>query len=569
MSREAAKLMNRYKSKRNVLLVIDMIAIGLSFVISLTIRYSLLVEKLGSMLVVSTYEFFFTCALIIYIIFSLLRRKMPIERMSYREIILNTIESQVLFVAIYIFIFYLMHAEEAISRVVLGLFFGLNIILMSIGRCLYHMYCVKQTQKIDENYAEATGVIIPQSGENTGFVRHSYVIGAKSVGLYGGFESFILNLLQQHKDNKNIKYHVACKANGDGYMDLNKLDNYTSINENEFTYCNAHCFLVKIPEKIGPAQAIYYDIMALRWCCEHIEKNHIEEPIVYILASRIGPFEKKYVDRIHAAGGKVYQNPDGHEDWRAKWSPMVRKYWKFSEGLSVKYADLVVCDSKSIENYIKDEYSQYKPKTTFIAYGSYIKPSTLADNDAKYVNWLTEHNLRDGAFYTVVGRCVPENNIETIIREFMLSHTKRDLAIITTNNPKMLKEMDQRLHYQKDKRIKFVGTVYDSELLTKIRENSCGYFHGHSVGGTNPSLLEALGATKLNLLYDVGFNREVAEDAALYWSLDEGNLAKLIDTADKLSKEKIEEFGQKAKKRIQDEYSWEYIADKYARIFEL
>lgn len=94
--------MNRYKSKRNVLLVIDMIAIGLSFVISVTIRYSLLVVKLGSMLVVSTYEFFFTCALIIYIIFSLLRRKMPIERMSYREILLNTIEGQILFVAIYI-----------------------------------------------------------------------------------------------------------------------------------------------------------------------------------------------------------------------------------------------------------------------------------------------------------------------------------------------------------------------------------------------------------------------------------------------------------------------------------
>ncbi len=561
--------MNRYKSNRNTLLVIDIVALTISFVLSLSIRYSLLVKNLGSVLVMSTYELFFAIVLIMYIIVSLLRRRIAVEIMSIREIIFNTIEGQIFFVAIYIFIFYLMHVEEAISRVVLGLFFVLNIILISIGRCLYHVYCVKQTQEIDENYAEATGVIMPKSGENTGFVRHSYVIGAKSVGLYGGFESFILNLLQQHKDNKNIKYHVACKANGDGYMDLNKLDNYTSINENEFTYCNAHCFLVKIPEKLGPAQAIYYDIMALRWCCEHIEKNHIEEPIVYILASRIGPFEKKYVDRIHAAGGKVYQNPDGHEDWRAKWSPMVRKYWKFSEGLSVKYADLVVCDSKSIENYIKEEYSQYNPKTTFIAYGSYIKPSTLADDDAKYVNWLTEHNLRDGAFYTVVGRCVPENNIETIIREFMLSNSKRDLAIITTNNPKMLKEMDQRLHYQKDKRIKFVGTVYDSELLTKIRENSCGYFHGHSVGGTNPSLLEALGATKLNLLYDVGFNREVAEDAALYWSLDEGNLAKLIDTADRLSKEKIEEFGQKAKKRIQDEYSWEYIADKYVRIFEL
>ena len=422
-----------------------------------------------------------------------------------------------------------------------------------------------EEQGYDENYAEATGVITPKSLENTGFVRHSYIVGAKSVGLYGGFESFILNLLLQHKDNKNIKYHVACKANGEGYMDLRKLDNYTSINENEFTYCNALYFLVKIPEKIGPAQAIYYDIMALRWCCEHIEKNHIEDPIVYILASRIGPFEKEYVDRIHAAGGKVYQNPDGHEDWRAKWNPVVRKYWKFSEGLSVKYADLVVCDSKSIENYIKDEYSQYNPKTTFIAYGSYIKTSTLADDDAKYVNWLTEHNLRDGTFYLIVGRFVPENNYETMIKEYMKSKTTKDFAIITNTNPQLQKELEEKLGYQKDQRINFVGTVYDQELLMKIREEAYGYFHGHEVGGTNPSLLEAFGSTKLNLLLKVGFNEEVAEDSALYWTKESGNLAALIDKCEGIDRE---ELGRKAKERIRTACSWEYISGRYAEIWE-
>lgn len=565
--REAAKRMNRYKSKRNVTLVIDMIAIVLSFVISLAIRYTLLVDNLGSMLVVTTYEFYFTCALILYVIFSLLRRKLPIERMSYREIILNTIEGQIIFIATYIFLFYVMHKEDTISRIVLGLFFVLNVIFISLARILYHIYCVKKEQGYDENYAEATGVIMSKSLENTELVRHCYVVGAKSVGLYGGFESFIMNLLQQHKDNKNIKYHVACKANGEGYMDLSKLDNYTSINENEFTYCNAHCFLVRVPEKLGSAQAIFYDIRALKWCCEHIEKNHIEEPIVYILASRIGPFEKKYVNRIHAAGGRVYQNPDGHEDWRAKWSPMIRKYWKLSESFAVKYADLVVCDSKSIENYIKEEYSQYKPQTTFIAYGSYINSSSLTDDNPKYTGWLASHNLRDRQFYIIVGRFVPENNFETIIREFMLSNSNKDLAIITTRNEKLLKEINQRIHFKQDKRIKFVGTVYDTELLTKIRENAYGYFHGHSVGGTNPSLLEALGATKLNLLYDVGFNREVAEDAALYWSLDAGNLAKLIDTVDKLGEKKVNELGRKAKQRIKDEYNWEYICDKYEKVF--
>ena len=402
---------------------------------------------------------------------------------------------------------------------------------------------------------------------NNKAIKHIFIIGAKSIGLYGGYESFVLNLLQQHENNKNLQYHIACKANGGGYMDLKKLPGAVSINNIEFKYCSAHCVLIPVPEKIGAAQAIYYDIKALRWACDYIEKKQIQAPIIYILASRIGPFEGKYVRRAHKLNGLVYQNPDGHEDWRGKWSLPIRKHWKLSERLAVKNADLVVCDSKSIEKYIKDEYSEYSPKTTFIAYGAHVTTCTLSDSDKKYTAWLKMHNLKDKNFYTVVGRCVPENNFETIIREFMLSGSEKDLVIITTNNPKMLKKMDKKLHYKLDKRIKFVGTVYDQELLMKIRENSYGYFHGHSVGGTNPSLLEALGATKLNLLYDVGFNREVAEDAALYWSLDEGNLAKLIDIADKLPEEKIEELGKRAKRRIQEEYSWEKIASKYNSIF--
>ena len=125
------------------------------------------------------------------------------------------------------------------------------------------------------------------------------------------------------------------------------------------------------------------------------------------------------------------------------------------------------------------------------------------------------------------------------------------------------------LGFKNDKRIKFVGTVYNSELLKKIRENSYGYFHGHSVGGTNPSLLEALGSTKLNLLLDVGFNKEVGQEAALYWSKEDGDLAKLINEADNMGQAEIEELGKKAKQRIKDAYSWQFIADRYEEVFNL
>ena len=109
--------------------------------------------------------------------------------------------------------------------------------------------------------------------------------------------------------------------------------------------------------------------------------------------------------------------------------------------------------------------------------------------------------------------------------------------------------------------------MYNQELLKKIREQAYAYFHGHSVGGTNPSLLEALGSTRLNLLFDVGFNKEVGQDAALYWSKKDGDLAGLIDRVDGLEEAKLVEYSQKAKKRIRDAYSWQFIADWYREIF--
>ena len=149
----------------------------------------------------------------------------------------------------------------------------------------------------------------------------------------------------------------------------------------------------------------------------------------------------------------------------------------------------------------------------------------------------------------------------------MKSKSHKDFAIITNVNDKFLNELEEKLHFKSDKRIKFVGTVYNQELLKKIRENAYAYFHGHTVGGTNPSLIEALGSTDLNLLVDVGFNREVAEDCALYWSCDEGNLAKLIDKADLMNKEEIEEMGRKAKRRVAEEYTWDKICKQYESVF--
>lgn len=401
--------------------------------------------------------------------------------------------------------------------------------------------------------------------------QHVFLVGAKSLGVYGGYETFVNKLTEYHQNHQKIRYHVACKANGEGCMDETRLDGVLGISENEFEYHNAHCFKIGLPD-IGPAQAILYDTKALDYCVRYIREHRIEHPIVYIMACRIGPWIARYYKKIHALGGRVFLNPDGHEWKRAKWSAPVRRYWKTSERLMVKYSDMVVCDSVNIEKYIHVCYDGNgaggaDPRTTYIAYGAELRASKLADDNERLLGWYRSKGLSAKNYYLVVGRFVPENNYETMIYEFMKSRSKRDFAIITNVNEKFLSELESRLHFRRDPRIKFVGTVYDQELLMKIRENAYGYFHGHEVGGTNPSLLEALGSTDLNLLLDVGFNREVARDAALYWTKQNGYLARMIDRADGFDSERIAALGKKAKQRIRDAYSWEYICGRYEQIF--
>lgn len=375
--------------------------------------------------------------------------------------------------------------------------------------------------------------------------KHIYIIGSKGIpAKYGGFETFVEELTA-HQSNKNLKYHVACLSN-----DI----------QSNFIHNGAECF--NIPKKnIGPANAIYYDLAALKYSLKEIEDNNYKGAIIYILACRIGPFIGHYKKQMKKLGITLLVNPDGHEWLRAKWSAPVKKYWKISERYMVKHADLLICDSKNIESYIQESYAKYAPKTTYIAYGADLTPSKLADDDEKVLNWYADKRVKANEYYLVVGRFVPENNYETMLREFMASSSTKDFVLITNvEKNKFYEELRQKTHFDEDKRIKFVGTVYDKELIKKIRENAFAYLHGHEVGGTNPSLVEALGSSKLNLLLDVGFNHEVGEDGALYWSKKAENLAGLIQ---KVEHGDFTDLGNKAKERVKRYFSWEYIVHEY------
>lgn len=384
-------------------------------------------------------------------------------------------------------------------------------------------------------------------------MKDVFIVGSKGIPAnYGGFETFVDNLVTRQV-NPKIKYHVSC-------MTFDK-------SVKQYDYNGAECQEIYVPN-IGGSKAILYDLRSLDWALDTIKERNLTDGIVYILACRIGPFLHKYIKKFHNHGFKVWVNPDGHEWKRAKWSVPVRKYWKVSEKLMVKNADFLICDSKSIEEYIHEDYRKYNPQTTFIVYGADITPSILKKDDKKVVDWFNKHDVKLNEYFLIVGRFVPENNYETMIKEFMKSKVNKDLVIITNvEKNAFYNSLKEETHFENDKRIKFVGTVYDAELLKFIRENALGYLHGHSVGGINPSLLEALGSTKINLLYNVGFNKEVGEDSSLYWSLEDGSLANKLNEVEEISTEKEENFGKLAKQQIIDNYSWEKIVNDYEEQF--
>ena len=380
-------------------------------------------------------------------------------------------------------------------------------------------------------------------------MRDIFIIGSRGLpAQYGGFETFVEKLVS-HKVSPAIRYHVACLS-----------DESTG---NHFDYKGADCFTVN-PPKLGPARVIAYDMMAINYSLKLIKKEGIQSPIFYILGNTIGAFIVYFAKKIQSVGGILLVNPDGLEWKRAKWSKPVQSYLKYSEKEMTKYANLIISDNRGIETYIQNTYPW--SRTTFIAYGTDLSKTTLTAEDTPVRDWYQKWETQEKDYYLILGRFVPENNYETAIREFMKSSTERDLVIICNHEGNAyFDELRQITGFDKDKRVKFVGTVYDQDLLKYIRNQAFAYIHGHEVGGTNPGLLEALAQTDLNLIYNVDFNHQVAQETALYWNKEDGNLSQLIDSVD--GKVSFEDLGNAAKANMKENYTWEKIVGEYEELF--
>ena len=380
-------------------------------------------------------------------------------------------------------------------------------------------------------------------------MQHVFIIGSRGLpAKYGGFETFVENLVG-HQVSPQIQYHVACLSDKEAY--------------HHFDYKGVDCFTIQAP-KFGPARVIAYDMMAINYALKLVKEQEIVQPVFYILGNTIGAFIAPFARKIHHAGGIFYINPDGLEWKRAKWAKPVQAYLKYSEKLMTKHADLVISDNQGIEMYINKIYPW--SKTTFIAYGTDLNLSSLTDQTTKVRDFFNQWQSKEKNYYLIVGRFVPENNYESIIREFMKSQTQRDLLIVCNYQGNVyFDELRNKTGFDQDKRIKFVGTVYDQELLKYIRNQAFAYIHGHEVGGTNPGLLEALAQTDLNLVLDVDFNHQVAKETAFYWQKADASLVALIDQVD--MKADFCQLGQAAKENMKENYTWEKMVGEYEELF--
>ena len=227
-------------------------------------------------------------------------------------------------------------------------------------------------------------------------MKHVFIIGSRGLpGKYGGFETFTDQLVS-HKISSQIKYHVA---------NLSDTENGT-----HFDYRGADVFNVN-PIKAGGARVIFYDIKALNLALKICADEKIERPVFYILGNTIGAIISYYARKIHKIGGILFVNPDGLEWRRSKWSKPIQKYLKFSEKMMTRKADLIISDNQGIEDYLKSEYGDVTSKV--LAYGTETIVSQPSEADDK---WFDDHQITKGHYFLMVGRFVPENNFEQLIK---------------------------------------------------------------------------------------------------------------------------------------------------------
>jgi len=350
------------------------------------------------------------------------------------------------------------------------------------------------------------------------------IIGTAGIpAKYGGFETLVEYLTQKLSQRTSIT--VYCSS----ISYKNKLDNYNGVN------------LKYIPLRANGIQSILYDIISLFLAA----KQHDKILILGVSGCVVLPLFRFFYQQK-----KIIINIDGLEHRRVKWNKYIRAFLKYSEKVAVQYADDIITDNEAIKNYVLDEYDK---KSNLIAYGGDQADIIPLTKDTK-----NKYSIPDNYAFLVC-RIEPENNVHLILEAFF--NLQKPLVIIGNWDQN---SYGKKLYYQykTSKNIILVNAIYDQSILNQIRSNCSIYIHGHSAGGTNPSLVEAMWCSLPIIAFDVSFNRKTTENSAIYFKDSQELVSIIKDT----SREELKNNARCMKEIANRKYTWSIITEKY---FEL
>ena len=362
------------------------------------------------------------------------------------------------------------------------------------------------------------------------------IIGSRGIPpIFGGFETFVFELSKRINKISNISIIVY----GENTKSLHIIrDEYAGIKR------------VFVP-RMGRMGVIINRILGIR---DAVYNEKVDA--IYLLGYSSAFFINWR--KIKKNKVKFIINPGGLGWRRTKYSFLIRNYLKICERIVMHNSDIIVADSLRIGEYIKNVYGR---NYIYIPYGVDLTDQ----NPIKEDDLLKTLGLSFYSYYIIVSRCIPENNILTMIKGFKKSITNKKLIIITN--------LDKGRYSQKvaeccksDPRIILYGPLYNKEMLARMRANAFGYIHGHSVGGTNPSLVEAMGYGNIIVAHNNIFNKEVISKELGYFFKNENDLVQILNSLDNdlsLSKKR-----KMIKKRVETSYNWESIAEKYINLFK-
>lgn len=371
------------------------------------------------------------------------------------------------------------------------------------------------------------------------------IIGSRGIPAeYGGFEVFTEGLSTRLVD-RGFDITVTCESNAAS-------DEYRGVK------------LVYSPYKIpqSPLKRKLYEVFSDVY---FIQKQSKSSDIIYLLGMTAG--WAICLPKMLNKDVKVMINIDGVEWKRTKFNIFERAFLWVNTKLAEIFCDVIIIDSKCMQKHVG---RHWRNKAIFIPYA--VSDPQRESWDKANLNSIASHSqkigeITAGEYWLVVARLEPENNIYTIIDGFLKSKSDKKLIVIGNfSNPQYQEQILNLLSQDIDKRVLMVGGIYNNiHLLNMLRQNCFAYLHGHTVGGTNPSLLDAMSMKVIIIAHDNEFNKEVCQDYALYFN-DSVKLAEIIDTVEQNS-QKYSILKDNAYNRVVSNYSWEYIVNDYTNVF--